>query len=486
MSPSVEAFDEVKYKALMDGLECSEINLSQVRQYAPFRIDSHFYEKQYRKLNEILSAFSCSALKDLVTKTIQTGHTPSMAVDSYYGGSIALIKTDNLHDNSIGTVFSDYLTAEGNAVISRTELAPRDIITTIIGATERIIARSAIVTEEYLPANINQNIVQIRIDPKKVNPEYVNTYLNTKYGKGYLIYLSRQTEQFNLNCKEVEAVLVPILSVGFQQKITEITQKAQQLQRSARLSYKNAEKILDALLDIQIKEHGSALSIKQFSDSFLKTMRLDAEYYQPKYELIVHSLTPDSTVENQCNIYDDSFTPERGQTYKYIELANVGIDGDISDVESIASEDLPSRARRIVAAGQVIVSSIEGSLQSCALIEDEYDGAFCSTGFYVFDSNVINSETLLVLFKSAPIQALMKQRCSGTILTAISKEELLSMPLPIVEEAVQLRIAGKIQKSFALRRKSKELLEYAKQAVEMAIEHGEDVALNWLKERIDQ
>ena len=69
-----------------------------------------------------------------------------MAVDEYYGGNIPLIKTNNLHENTISTIFFDYLTPKGNALISRTELAKDDIITTIIGATEEIIARSALVT----------------------------------------------------------------------------------------------------------------------------------------------------------------------------------------------------------------------------------------------------------------------------------------------------------------------------------------------------
>ena len=471
----------------MDGLECSEIPISQIRQYEPFRIDSHFFEKKYRKLKNTLAALSCSQLKDLVTKTIQTGHTPSMAVDSYYGGSIALIKTDNLHDNSIGTLFSDYLTAEGNAVISRTSLASKDIITTIIGATEQIIARSAIVTEEYLPANINQNIVQIRINPQKAAPEYINTYLNTKYGKQYLIYMSRQTEQYNLNCKEVESVVVPILSDRFQEKIVQVVNKAQSHQSSSRLLYQKAEAELAAVLDIQTKEQERpVLSVRHISESFLKSGRLDAEYYQPKYESIQRELNTAETVLSLCNIYDKSFIPDMESCYSYIELANIGQNGDISGVDSITGSDLPSRARRRVSAGQVIISSVEGSLQGCALIEDEYDDALCSTGFYVLDSDEINSETLLVLFKSEPIQALMKQRCSGTILTAISKDELLSMPLPKIDSDVQKAIAEKVRESFAIRRKSKELLEYAKQAVEMAIEQGEDAALEWLKEKVDQ
>ena len=41
-----------------------------------------------------------------------------------------------------------------------------------------------------------------------------------------------------------------------------------------------------------------------------------------------------------------------------------------------------------------------------------------------------------------------------------------------------------IQKSFTLRCQSKQLLEYAKQAVEMAIEQGEDAALAWLSGKV--
>lgn len=54
------------------------------------------------------------------------------------------------------------------------------------------------------------------------------------------------------------------------------------------------------------------------------------------------------------------------------------------------------------------------------------------------------------------------------------------MPLPMIDEDVQKVIAAKVQESFALRQQSKQLLEYAKQAVEMAIEQGEDAALEWL------
>ena len=470
----------------MDGLECSEINLSTVFEYEAFRIDSHFYEKKYSDLKQKIGILPCEILKNLVAKPIQTGHTPPMAVDEYYDGNIPLIKTNNLHENTISTIFSDYLTVKGNALISRTELAKDDIITTIIGATEEIIARSALVTEETLPANINQNIAQIRIDSSKIAPEYVNAYLNSFYGKQYLLYFSRQTEQVNLNCKEVESVPVPIVSRPFQEIIANLTKRATALSLAASEAYKAGGKYLsDNLPVIQSDNVIGSTRIKLFQDSFKKSGRLDAEYYQEKYERYSTSLHTNETVETLCNLHDKTFLPKENENYQYIELSNVGLAGEISGVDTISGAELPSRARRKVKAGQIVISSVEGSLQSCALITDELNECLCSTGFYILDSKDINPETLLVLFKSEVIQALMKQRCSGTILAGITKDELRSMPFPKVDEKIQKTIAAKVQESFALRRQSKQLLEYAKQAVEMAIEQGEDTALAWLKGKVE-
>ena len=44
MSPSVEPFSEVRYKALMDGLECSEVLQSSLER--TLRIDAEFYQKE--------------------------------------------------------------------------------------------------------------------------------------------------------------------------------------------------------------------------------------------------------------------------------------------------------------------------------------------------------------------------------------------------------------------------------------------------------
>ena len=86
----------------------------------------------------------------------------------------------------------------------------------------------------------------------------------------------------------------------------------------------------------------------------------------------------------------------------------------------------------------------------------------------------------MVLFKSSAIQALLKRACTGTILTAMSKDEFTAINLPIINKDIQNKIADIIQQSTILRSKSEHLLKLAKTAVETAIERGENLAMELL------
>ncbi len=72
----------------------------------------------------------------------------------------------------------------------------------------------------------------------------------------------------------------------------------------------------------------------------------------------------------------------------------------------------------------------------------------------------------------------MKQRCSGTILTAINKEDFITIPIPNPKINLQTQ---QIQQSFKLREQSKQLLETAKKAVEIAIEEDEGKAIKFIE-----
>ena len=91
----------------------------------------------------------------------------------------------------------------------------------------------------------------------------------------------------------------------------------------------------------------------------------------------------------------------------------------------------------------------------------------------------------LTLVLNSPIVQLQAERDSnGAIIQHWKPSEIENVIIPILEMDLQKEIAAKVQESFTLRKQSKQLLEYAKQAVEIAIEQGEGVALKWLKDKL--
>ena len=331
-------------------------------------------------------------------------------------------------------------------------------------------------------------LVRVNPNPHVVTPEYLTVFLNTRYG---VLDVKRRARisinQSNVNAEELKRVEIPLLCDELQSDITSSFDKAFGLIQASELEYRTAQNLLLSDLNLANWQPKHQLTfVKRYSDT-IRAGRTDAEHFQPKYEDILRAITAYQggwgTLGDLVNVKDRNFSPQESTEYRYIELANIGDNGEVADCIVGDGRDLPSRARHKVAMRDVIVSSIEGSLNRVALIEQEYDKALCSTGFHVINSKSLNSETLLVLMKSLVGQLQLKKGCSGTILSAIKRNELNKLILPAIALDRQTQIKQRIIESFKLRKQSKHLLECTKRAVEIAIEQDERAAIDWLKSR---
>ena len=457
----------------MDGLDCREVTIKEALTNKDKRIDSQFWTTHipqnprytYSKIGNVILSSQYGMSIDMNTE--KRGYP--------------IFRMNELHH-----MLAD-LETEKYANVSSIEyqlfaLQNKDVLFNRTNSYEWVGRTGIYYKNDDTPFTYASYLVRFVPDTNVILPEYLTAFLNTGIGVKAIKARARQSvNQTNVNPEEVKEIEIPLLSMKFQRAIEELFIIANQKRVDARALYDQAVAVLHNYLDIKIEPSYKPHSEKLLSASFLKSGRLDAEYFARKYDHIESQIMGHNTVLNSCVLYDNNFSPLDNVKYRYIELANVDTTGGISNVDLAIGCTLPSRARRLVKAGQVIVSSIEGSLSSCALITPEFDNAICSTGFYVVSSQKYNSETLLLLFKSEAIQAMLRKRCSGTILTAISKEEFENTPLPEVDESVQEEIANEIQESFGLRDESKRLLNLAVKTVEMAIETDEETALVWLE-----
>ena len=329
-------------------------------------------------------------------------------------------------------------------------------------------------------------LVRVKPDPSKVTPEYLTAFLNTKYGMQDVKRRSRiSINQSNVNAEELKRVEIPLLCQYLQSRITRFFDIAFELLRESSQLYSMAEVRLLAEIGLLEWDPSSPLTFEVYYSELQEAGRFDAEYFQPKYQEVIDAIKGYvggwDALGNLVEVKAQNFVPADEEEYRYIELANIGGSGEITGCMEDLGKALPTRARRRVAEGDVIVSSIEGSLESIALIDAEYDQALCSTGFHVINSLKLNSETLLVLLKSVAGQLQLKRGSSGTILTAINRDAFSQVALPLVSEGAQAEIREMVTESRELRQESKYLLACAIRAVEMAIEQDEESAIAWLE-----
>ena len=360
------------------------------------------------------------------------------------------------------------------------QLKKDDVLICRTNGNPKFVGRSAIVPKDYDYAFASY-LFRIRPNRKYINSATLVAFLNSKYGRLEIEKYSMVGNQANFSPAKFREISIPVFSKDLNDKIEDITYRAfQKLEMSESLYSEAANNMLECLDLNDFTASSNSCNVKTLKESFIETGRLDAEYYQPKYDDILHHIQAykygSKNLAEICDIKEENFTPKDDTTYKYVELANIGKYGNIIGCSQQKGEDLPSRARRIVSKNDVVISSLEGSLDSCALVEEDYDGALCSTGFYVLKSSVLNSETLLVLFKSPLVKELMRKGCSGTILTAIGRQELERIPIPLIRQEIQEEIAQHVQSSISLRKESQQLLEHAKLTVEGAIQNGGKIA----------
>ena len=321
---------------------------------------------------------------------------------------------------------------------------------------------------------------------KGIAAEYLFAFCKTNYFIKCLVRACKATMYPAVSVADVRDTPLFVPSPPFETLIAELVKDALLSIDIAKEVYAQAEtQLLSEVGLIEWRPEHRLTFIVNYSE-MKKAGRMDAEYFQPKYGELVDAIKgyPGGwdTLGNLANLNAQNHLPESGREYQYIELANIGRSGEVTDCMQEQGQDLPSRARRRVTAGDVIVSSVEGSLESVALIDSEYDQALCSTGFHVVNSSKLNSETLLVLLKSPVGQLQLKRGCSGTILSAINRDEFSKITLPLITPEAQAQIREQVAESAYLRRQSRRLLEGAKTAVELAIEQGEAAALAWLEQ----
>ncbi len=138
--------------------------------------------------------------------------------------------------------------------------------------------------------------------------------------------------------------------------------------------------------------------------------------------------------------------PEETEEFKYIDIGSVNRDTKrIETPQQLLGKNAPSRARKHVKAGDVLVSMTRPNLNAVALVPDELDGQIASTGFDVLRaSSGIEHRWVSYLVRTDAFVEAMSELVQGALYPAVRPRDIRGFEAPLAPINEQKRIADKL------------------------------------------
>jgi type I restriction enzyme S subunit len=150
------------------------------------------------------------------------------------------------------------------------------------------------------------------------------------------------------------------------------------------------------------------------------------------------------------------------EDFAYVDLSAVDNQSKaIISPTTISGSEAPSRARQLVAAGDVLVSTVRPNLNAVAMVPDELDGATASTGFTVLrPRSTLDGRYLFHWVRSTGFIDEMVRKATGASYPAVSDRIIKESPIPAPALPEQRRIAAILDHADAIRAKRRQVLAH--------------------------
>jgi len=471
----------------LEGLEISEILFSILtKKNERFRIDSEFVKKEYLKTELLLEKREHKYLNEINAKIIH----PTEIKREFVEEGVWFFRTQNLRPLRIEDSNNVFISKEDSKRLIKNEIKKNDILLTRTGAN---FGQCAIYKKECLTIGSSHVLI---IRNTYFNQSYLAAFFNTKYGrlminKGMYGGLQPEVAPYYLF-----NIPIPCLSKYFQNKIGWLVDQSANLEKYYQQTYTQAENLLLETLSLKdFKPIRGKINIKSFSNSFRETGRLDAEYYQPKYEQIVTQIkkVKNSVLEDVVNIKksiepgSDAYSDEGIPFLRVADYNKFGISTPQKCLSDSYYQENKKTLEKLKPKANTILFSKDGSVGTAyKLRQDENlitSGAILH--LIIRNNNEILPDYLTLVLNSKLVQMQAERDAGGSIILHWRVNEIGNVLLPVIDFSIQKEISELIEKSFLLKKQSEQLLEIVKIAVEKAIETNEKLAETFINEQLE-
>lgn len=337
----------------------------------------------------------------------------------------------------------------------------------------------------------------LRLNKKiEINLFYLYLFCKTKFFISKLMRENTASMYPAVTDFDILDIKIPTISNVLEKSCEKLVKLAYLKFHHSNKTFKKAEKyLIECLGGLKIKNYKSSVNIKGLQESFLKSYRLDAEFYQPKYDVIEDQFNAFERIKLRDLVnypISSGITPKAGGDDYTDEIKGIPFvravdlqDGEISTSNFIYIK--PKIHSGVLNRTQLkkndVLFSIAGTVGRCSIFNHEFEANINqAVSILRFEETKILRLYLVVFFNSTIGKEFVSKYSRQGLQTNLNLVEVGNLSIPIINITKQKEIAELVEESFNLKKESEKLIEVAKRAVEIAIERNEKEALKFIEE----
>lgn len=210
------------------------------------------------------------------------------------------IKNSSVKRYSINEFDGFYITHEKNNLLKRSKLQKDDILFTTIGY---YLGVSALVNSNVENANINQNVVRIRVNSKFTTPQYLSCFLNSKLVRFQIDNLFSGTYPI-LTYPKIKALKIFIKDKKVEKLVTDKLILAEEKNVESIRLIKEAQTLFLKSLNVDFKAIKSEMFYAVDYEKFKSDDMMTPAFYYPLYTKTTQEIAKQNHCELLGNIAD--------------------------------------------------------------------------------------------------------------------------------------------------------------------------------------
>jgi type I restriction enzyme M protein len=472
----------------LEGLEVSIQLFKSIGSIIDYRIEAEYFEKRFLHIDEAFEKIKSVQFFDVADYENGRPYSSEEFFDSYIIDGVKVAKIGDVTQKRLNVDWVwisrlEFQAQKGN------NLVDDDILMTLTGDPPDV-GKVNLFKINHLFSTWNQRVARIYLKAEQTLIYSQKTFfivLCCSFCREQLERYAKGIRQRNLGIECIEKLQLPLFKREFQIILDNLVSQSFINLDNSKKSYTQAESLLLQNSGLQDFKHcAEAVNIKSFNESFIKSGRLDAEYYQKKFDELERQVMQTGDGVKLGTLLKLN---KRGSQPTYIEDAN-GLpvlnskhirENKIDFSDNRKGDINETNAELVIRKNDVLINGTGvGTIGRCAVyMKDE--PALPDNHITILRTNEIDPVFLAVMLNS-PIGKMQVDKyfkgSSGQIeLYPADINEFLVWKAP---KELQMKIRASIEEAESLSQQSEHLLEVAKKAVEMAIEEGEEKAMEWI------